>query len=54
MALPVSAIAALVPGQILPVTVARNVPLWIGETQIAHGTIGALDERIAVQITHAF
>lgn len=54
MAFPVSAIAALVPGQIIPVTVARNVPLRIGSTQIAHGTIGALDERIAVQITHAF
>lgn len=54
MAMPVSAIAALVPGQLLPVNVARSVPLRIGETTIAHGTIGALDERIAVQITHAF
>ena len=54
MAMPVSAIAALVPGQLLPVTVARSVPLRIGEATIAHGAIGALDERIAVQITHAF
>jgi flagellar motor switch protein FliM len=34
--------------------VARNVPLRIGTRTIAHGTIGALDERVAVQITQAF
>lgn len=54
MAMPVSVLSALEPGQILPVSVARSVPLLIGTTTIAHGTIGALDERIAVQITHAF
>lgn len=54
MAMPVSAIWALEPGQILPVSVARSVPLRIGATTIAHGTIGTLDERIAVQITHVF
>jgi flagellar motor switch protein FliM len=54
MAMPVSVIAALEPGAILPVSVARSVPLRIGAQTIAHGTIGALDERVAVQITHAF
>lgn len=54
MAMPVSLLSRLAPGQILPVTVARNVPLRIGKTTIAHGTIGALDERVAVQITQAF
>ena len=54
MAMPVSAIAALEPGAILPVSVARSVPLRIGTATIAHGTIGALDERVAVQITKAF
>lgn len=54
MALPVSTISALTPGQVLPVSVARSVPLRIGGRTIAHGTIGALDERIAVQISHAF
>ena len=54
MAMPVSALSQLIPGQVLPVTIARNVPLRIGGTTIAHGTIGALDERVAVQITQAF
>ena len=54
MAMPVSLLSQLIPGQVLPVTIARNVPLRIGATTIAHGTIGALDERVAVQITQAF
>ena len=54
MAMPVSALSKLAPGQVLPVTIARNVPLQVGATTIAHGTIGALDERVAVQITQAF
>ncbi len=49
-----AAVAALEPGQILPVTVARRVPLRIDDHTIAHGTPGALDERIAIQITQAF
>jgi flagellar motor switch protein FliM len=47
-------LATLEPGQILPVSVARRVPLRIGEHTIAHGTPGALDEHIAIQITDAF
>ena len=54
MAMPVSQLSKLAPGQVLPVTVARNVPLKIGNTTIAHGSIGALDERVAVQITQSF
>ena len=54
MALPVSTISALQPGQVLPVSVARSIPLKAGGQTIAHGTIGALDDRVAVQITHAF
>jgi flagellar motor switch protein FliM len=30
------------------------VPLKIGDKTIAHGTIGAMDDRVAVQITQAF
>ena len=51
MNISVAALAALEPGQILPVAVARNVPLRIGNKTIAHGSIGAQDDRIAVQIT---
>jgi flagellar motor switch protein FliM len=54
MAMPVSALSQLAPGQVLPITIARNVPLRVGGTTIAHGTIGALDERVAVQITQSF
>lgn len=49
-----SALSALEPGQILPVAVHRSVPLKIGDKTVAHGTIGALDDRVAVQITQAF
>ena len=54
MAMSFATLAALEVGQILPVSVARRVPLRIGEHTIAHGTPGALDERIAIQITDAF
>ena len=54
MAIPLTALSRLTPGQVLPVTIARSVPLRIGSATIAHGTIGALDERVAVQITQAF
>lgn len=47
-------LSALQPGQIIPVAVARSVPLKIDDTTIAHGTIGAWDDRVAVQITQAF
>ncbi len=54
MALPFAALAGLHVGQVLSVAVARSVPLRIGETTIAHGTIGAVDEHVAIQITRAF
>lgn len=54
MRMPFPAVAQLRLGQLLPVAVARAVPLSIGGKIIAHGTIGALDDRVAVQITKAF
>lgn len=47
-------LSKLQPGQILPVAVARSVPLKVGDKTIAHGTIGALDDRVAVQIAQSF
>lgn len=44
----------LQPGMIIPVAVARSVPLKVGDKTIATGTIGALDDRVAVQVTQAF
>lgn len=54
MRLPMSALAELQPGSLLPVSVARNVPLRIGTKTIAHGAIGSVDDRVAIQITQAF
>ena len=47
----VSILAALEVGSVLPVAVARRVPLRIGTTTIAHGTVGELDDRAALQIS---
>ena len=51
MPVSLAAIAALEPGSVLPVAIARAVPLAIGGTIIARGTIGAQDDRIAVRLT---
>ncbi|WP_295635676.1 FliM/FliN family flagellar motor switch protein [Novosphingobium sp.] len=50
MALPLSALSQLELGQVLPVSVARRVPLRIGDVTVAHGSVGASDERVAIQI----
>lgn len=52
--MPVSAISALVPGQVIPVAVARNVPLSVGGCTIAHGAIGTMEDRVAVRISQSF
>lgn len=54
MRMAVSALSELHVGQILPVSVARSVPLKVGETTIGHGTVGALDDRVALQLTQTF
>lgn len=54
MAMPFSRLAALRPGDVIPVSVARTVPIAAGEATVAHGTVGALDDRVAVQVTRAF
>lgn len=50
MALPLSALSQLEVGHVLPVMVARRVPLRIGDVTVAHGSIGAADDRVAIQI----
>jgi len=54
MRLPFAAIANLCVGQVLPVAIARAVPLRVGGQTIAHGSVGAIDERVAIQISQAF
>lgn len=51
MNVPLSAVSQLEPGAVLPVAVARAVPIRIGRTVIAHGTVGAQDDRVAVKLT---
>jgi len=54
MRVPFTTIAGLAPGMVLPVSVARHVPLRVGDQIIAHGTVGTMDDRVAVQIQSAF
>lgn len=51
MDVPLSAISQLEPGQIIPVTVRRNLPLRIGRRCIARGTVGAADGQLALQLS---
>ena len=51
MQLPLATISTLEVGQILSVPIARSVPLIVGGKPCAHGSIGALDDRVAIQIS---
>jgi flagellar motor switch protein FliM len=42
----------LAPGDTFPIPMPRSVPLRIGATLVAHGSIGTLDERMALCLTH--
>ena len=48
--IPVSQIAHLQRGQVLPVTIARSVPLWVEGAEFAKGTVGTVDENTAFKI----
>lgn len=41
----------LAPGDMLPFAMGRQVPLMLGETTIAHGSIGTLEDRMALRLT---
>ncbi|MFM5917886.1 MAG: FliM/FliN family flagellar motor C-terminal domain-containing protein, partial [Novosphingobium sp.] len=51
MPVSLAALAAMEPGTVLPVAVARAVPLSIGGRTIARGTVGTQDDRIALRLT---
>ncbi|HEY6816322.1 MAG TPA: FliM/FliN family flagellar motor switch protein [Croceibacterium sp.] len=53
MRIPLSRVAALEPGQTLAIPVARAIPLRIGGKVVARGTVGELEDRVALQITHS-
>ena len=50
MAIPLHRIVALQVGTMLPVSIHRSVPLSVAETIIAHGAVGAIDDRVALEI----
>lgn len=49
--LPLAKLASLKPGDLLPIAARREIPLQIGTDTLAHGKIGTLDDRVALQIT---
>lgn len=51
MRLPLAVAASLEPGMVLPVAVARAVPLSAGGSVIARGSVGHQDDRIALKLT---
>lgn len=54
MEMPLHRLAAIRPGTVLPIMVARNVPLQVGEIVLARGTVGEVDDQVALQITQTF
>lgn len=51
MLVPLSVLGALEPGSVLPVAISRSVPLAVGTTVLACGSVGANDDRIAIKLT---
>ncbi|MFM5885121.1 MAG: FliM/FliN family flagellar motor C-terminal domain-containing protein [Novosphingobium sp.] len=51
MAVPLHTLSTLAVGSLLPVAVARAVPIRVGDAVIARGSVGAQDDRIAVRLT---
>lgn len=47
-------LAHLEVGAVLPIVVARSVPLQVGDAIVARGTVGELDDQTALQITTSF
>lgn len=41
----------LAPGDLLPLAMGRQVPLMAGERLVAHGSIGTLEDRMAIRLT---
>ena len=50
----IARLASLEPGSVIPVAVNRNVPLMTGNLTIAHGCVGELDDRVALELTQTF
>ena len=51
MAVPLGTVATLEPGQVIPVSVARRVPLKVGGRVVGHGDVGVFDDCAALRLT---
>lgn len=51
MAVPLGTVAALSPGMVIPVSVARRVPLKVGGRVVGHGDVGVFDDCAALRLT---
>lgn len=49
--LPLARLAGLQAGQVFPLALRRQVPLKVGGRRIASGTIGTIDEQVALRLT---
>jgi flagellar motor switch protein FliM len=49
--LTLSQLSRLAPGDTIPLAMPRAVPLHFGEALLGHGSIGTLDDRIALRLT---
>jgi len=50
----VARLSNLAPGSVIPVALNRNVPLLSGEFKLAYGSIGELDDCVALELTKTF
>lgn len=50
LSLPLSTLASLTPGQTIPLSLSRSVPLKIDGKTLAFGTVGVREDRIALQL----
>lgn len=50
--LSLSRLMRLEPGALIPVALNRSVPLLIEQAVIAHGTVGEVDDRVALEVSH--
>ena len=41
----------LAPGDTIPLAMGRQVPLMVGDTVLAHGSVGTSDDRMAIRLT---
>jgi flagellar motor switch/type III secretory pathway protein FliN len=39
------------PGDMIPLAMGRQVPLMVGETTLAHGSVGTAEDRMAIRLT---